>query len=207
MPQPSAVYFWEAEVRIETKDLAFSLEAIDEGRGASKKRIFSASWCRDGKVMFSPAKRLGGWLKKQLPLLRSSYANQIGAIKVYPANNDNEYIQVCGVGDLVGGEVPLPDANSEFKQNLPKQPMWQRIQVPKETGAGTRSTTTYWLELHHPKQFNVRIISFARSIEPKHIEEALSKIGYVIGIGDKFSQGFGRFTLVSFKSKQEKLNL
>lgn len=207
MPQMSSVYFWEAEVTIETKDLAFSLEAIDEGRGASKKRIFSASWCRDGKVMFNPSKRLGGWLKKQLPLLRSSYANQVGAIKVYPANNDDEFIKVCDLSELIGGEMLLPDSNYEMKQNLPKQPMWIRINVPKETGTGTRSTTTYWLEYHHPKQFNVRIISFARSIEPKHIEEALSKIGSVTGIGDKFSQGHGRFKLISFKSKQDKLNL
>jgi hypothetical protein len=205
MPQAASVYFWKADVAVLVNDLAFSLEAIDEGRGASKKRIFSASWCRDGKVWFSPSKRLGGWLKKQLPLLRSSYANQIGAIKVYPVDGEDEYIPICEVSDLVGGQI-LPDANYEMKQGIPI-PMWQRINVPKEVGAGTRSTTTYWLEIHKELQFNVRIISFARSIEPKHIEEALSKLGEVIGIGDKFSQGHGRFKLVSFQSEQEKLNL
>ena len=52
MPQASPVYFWEADVVVETVNLAFSPQTSDEGRGALAKRIFSADWLRDGKVWF-----------------------------------------------------------------------------------------------------------------------------------------------------------
>jgi hypothetical protein len=205
MPQAASVYFWEADVTFECQNLAFSLEANDEGRGATKKRIFSASWVRDGKVMIDPSKRVGGWLKKQLPLLRSSYANQVQAIKVFPSNGI-QYVPVCELSELTGSTIPIPDNNHEFLQKFPN-PFWQRIQVSNPIGTGTRGTTTYWLEFNKPTQFSVKIISFARSITPDMIKEALDKLGHAIGIGDKFSQGYGRFKLISFSSKQEKLNL
>lgn len=205
MPQASPVYFWQADVTIETKNLAFSLEANDEGRGATKKRIFSASWVRDGKVVIDPSKRLGGWFKKQMPLLRSTYANQIQAVKVFPADGQ-QYVTVCELSELVGGDIPIPDSNHEFLQKFPN-PLWQRIQVPATVGTGTRTTTTYWLEYHKPSQFSVKIISFARNISPEIIKEALTKLGHATGIGDKHSQGYGRFSLVSFESTQEKMNL
>jgi hypothetical protein len=205
MPQASPVYFWEANVTIECQNLAFSLEATDEGRGATKKRIFSANWAKDGKVRLDPSKRMGGWLKKQLPLLRSSYATQVQAIKVYPANGQ-QYVDVCELSELKGSDIPIPDANHEFLQKF-ANPLWQRIQVPNTTGTGTRSTTTYWLEYPKPTQFQVKIISFARSITPEIIKEALTKLGYATGIGDKYSQGYGRFKLIKFDAKSEKMNL
>lgn len=205
-PQASPVYFWQADVTIECHNLAFSLEAIDEGRGANKKRIFSASWVRDGKVYIDPSKRLGGWLKKQMPLLRSSYAQQIQAVKVFPSDS-KQYIPICSLSDLKGGDIAIPDTNKEFLGELPIQPLWQRIQVPKETGTGTRSTTTYWYEYSHSVQLSVKIISFARNISPEIIKEALDKLGSATGIGDKHSQGYGRFKLISFKHTQERLSL
>jgi len=205
MPQAQSVYFWEADVTIECRNLAFSLEANDEGRGANKKRIFSASWVKDDKVYIDPSKRLGGWLKKQMPLLRSSYASQIQAVKVFPVN-EQQYVPVCELKELVGGDIPIPDTNHEFLQKF-ANPKWQRIQVINTTGTGTRATTTYWLEYPNPIQFSVRIISFARNISPEIIKEALTRLGYATGIGDKYSQGYGRFKLISFESKQEKMNL
>ncbi len=204
MPQAASVYFWEADVTIECQNLAFSLEANDEGRGATKKRIFSANWARDGKVYIDPSKRMGGWLKKQLPLLRSTYAMQVQAIKVFPT--DSQYVEVCTLSELTGSEIPIPDNNHEFLQPFPN-PLWQRIQVPATTGAGTRTTTTYWLEYNKPIEFQVKIISFARSITPKIIKEALTKLGYATGIGDKHSQGYGRFKLIKFNARSEKMNL
>lgn len=204
MPQAASVYFWEAEVTVECQNLAFSLEANDEGRGATKKRIFSALWVRDDKVIIDPSKRIGGWLKKQLPLLRSSYLSQVQAIKVFPLNGQ-QYVPVCDLSELTGGTTPIPDNNHEFLCKFPN-PLWQRIQVPGTAG-GTRTTTTYWLEYNKPAQFSVRIISFARSITPEIIKEALDKLGHATGIGDKHSQGYGRFKLIKFESKQEKLNL
>jgi hypothetical protein len=204
MPQAASVYFWEADVTIECQNLAFSLEANDEGRGATKKRIFSASWVRDNKVYLDPSKRLGGWLKKQLPLLRSSYSTQVQAIKVFPFDNQ-QYISICQLSELTGSDIPIPDNNHQFLQPF-ANPLWQRIQVPNTTG-GTRSTTTYWLEYNKPIQLSVKIISFARSITPEIIKEALTKLGHATGVGDKYSQGYGRFKLIKFDSKSEKLNL
>ena len=104
-PQPASVYFWSADVTIECQNLAFSLEANDEGRGATKKRIFSASWNREGKVWIDSSKRIGGWIKKQLPLLRSSYAQQVQAIKVFPAD-DERFVVVCNLSELKGQVSP-----------------------------------------------------------------------------------------------------
>lgn len=204
MAQAAPVYFWEADVTIETERLAFALEANDEGRGANKKRIFSCPSIRNNKAYIDPSKRIGGWLKKQMPLLRSTYAAQIQAVKVFPANGE-QYKEVCDITDLIGSDIPVPDNNHEFLQKF-SNPYWQRIQVPA-TGGGTRTTTTYWLEYNKPTTFQVKIISFARSITPEIIQEALSKLGHATGIGDKHSQGYGRFKLVSFDFKQEKMAL
>jgi len=205
MPQAAPVYFWEADVVVETQDLAFSPQTGKEGRGALAKTIFSADWLRDGQVLFSPSKRIGGWLKAQLPLARSSYANQIAAVKVFPPDGDGEFVAIAKVKELVGGSNPLP-----FTYQLPDGlpiPFWTYINVPQERGAGTRVAPTYWYRLDKPIQHHVRIISFARGISPDIVKEALDKLGRATGIGDKHSVGRGRFKLVSFEAKQEKLNL
>lgn len=205
MPQLTPVYFWEADVVVETANLAFSPQTSDEGRGALAKRIFSADWLRDNKVWFNPSKRLGGWLKSQLPLARSTYANQIAAVKVFPPGDDNEYVPVCDASELVGGTTPLTIAH-QLPDGLPC-PFWTYINVPQERGSGTRVAPTYWYELNKPVQHHARMISFARGITPEIIQEALGKLGIATGIGDKHSVGKGRFKLVSFEFKQEKLSL
>lgn len=205
MPVASPVFFWEAEVEVETQNLAFSPQTTDQGRGALAKRVFSADWLRDGKVWFNPSKRLSGWLKSQLPLARSSYANQIAAVKVFPANNDGEFVPVADARELIGGQTPL-DRAYELPEGLPL-PFWTYIQVPQERGTGTRTAPTYWYELHKPVKHQVRIMSFARGITPDIVREALDKLGKATGIGDKHSVGKGRFRLVNFKAKQEKLAL
>lgn len=204
-PQASPVYFWEAEVEIETEQLAFSPQTATEGRGALAKRIFTADWLHDGVVWFSPSKRLSGWLKAQLPLARSTYANQMAAVKVFPADGEDEYVPIASVGDLVGGNNPLP-----MSHQLPEGllcPFWTYINVPQEKGTGTRVAPTYWYELHKPVKHHVRIMSFARGISPEIVKEALDKLGKATGIGDKHSVGKGRFKLLKFKAKQEKLAL
>ncbi len=205
MPTASPVYFWEADVVIETVNLAFSPQTATEGRGALAKLIISADWLRDGQVQFNPSKRLGGWIKAQLPLARSTYANQVAAVKVFPPDGDGEFVPVCKVSELKGGIVPI-DKPHQLPEGLPT-PFWTYIQVPKETGAGTRTAPTYWYEYNQPTQHHVKIISFARGITPEIVKEALSKLGIATGIGDKHSVGKGRFKLVSFDFKQEKLSL
>jgi len=205
MPVASPVYFWEAEVVVETKNLAFSPQTIDEGRGALAKRVFKADWLKDGKVWFNPSKRLSGWLKSQLPLARSTYANQIAAVKVFPADEDGEFVPVADAKELEGGRIDI-DRAYQLPDGLPI-PFWTYIQVPQERGNGTRTAPTYWYELNHPVQHRVRIISFARGISPDIVREALDKLGRATGIGDKHAVGKGRFRLVEFQAKQEKLNL
>ena len=153
MPTASPVYFWEAEVEIETEQLAFSPQTNTEGRGALAKRVFSADWLHDGQVWFSPSKRLGGWLKAQLPLARSTYANQMAAVKVFPADGEDEYVPIAKVTELVGGKTPLPMSH-QLPDGLPC-PFWTYINVPQEKGAGTRVAPTYWYELHRPVQHRV----------------------------------------------------
>ena len=204
-PQPTPVYFWEAEVEIETEQLAFSPQTTEEGRGALAKRIFSADWLKDDKIWFNPSKRLGGWLKSQLPLARSTYAGQMAAVKVFPADGDGEYVAVAEAKELEGGSNPLPMTH-QLPKGLPT-PFWTYIQVPQERGTGTRTAPTYWYELHKPIRHQVRILSFARGISPDIMKEALGKLGRATGIGDKHSVGKGRFKLIKLKAKQEKLAL
>lgn len=205
MPVASPVYFWEAEVEVETQNLAFSLQSTDQGRGALAKRVFNAAWLKDGKVWFNPSKRLSGWLKSQLPLARSSYANQVAAVKVFPANSDGEFVPVANVDELRGGTATI-DRAYELPEGLPL-PFWTYINVPQERGTGTRAAPTYWFDLNKPIKHQVRIMSFARGITPEIVKEALDKLGRATGIGDKHAIGKGRFCLVKFEHKQEKLSL
>jgi len=202
----TAAYFWEAVATVETESLAFSLQTTKQGRTATSKLIFSARWLTDGIVYLDASKRLGGWLKKQLPQVRSTYANQIQAVKVFPIDG-TPFSPVCKVNELEGGNIPIPENNYDIPADMPV-PKWDYIQVPKEKGTGTRTAPTYYLTYSHPTKLQVKIVSFARSITPEIIKEALSYFGRVEGIGDKHSVGFGRFTLIDFNViKKEKMNL
>jgi len=204
MPTMKPAMFWTADTELEIKNLAFSLQTKDEGMGANKKRIFSADWIRDGKVMFNPAQRVAGWLKKQLPLLRSSYAEQVQAVKVFPINGSGLWEPIAKPEELSGTET-APEDNMSYPENL-AFPFKNHIVVDDGRG-GTRSTTTYWLTLNRPTLVQVKIMSFARSLEPNMIEEALREIGQATGLGDKFSQGYGTFIVKSFKAEQKRLKL
>jgi hypothetical protein len=204
MPVARPAYFWEAQVELEVRNLAFSLQTKDEGIGASKKRIFSADWMKDGKIMFNPSQRVAGWLRKQLPLLRSSYREQVQALKVFPADGTNLWEPIAEAKELSGFDKP-PEDNMEYPKEL-SFPYKQHITVADARG-GTRSTTTYWVVLPHPVSLKVKILSFARSITPEMVEEALGELGKATGIGDKHSQGYGVFTVKSFKAEQKRLKL
>lgn len=204
MPALKPAYFWEAQVELETKNLAFSLQTKDEGIGATRKRIFSADWMRDGKIYFNPSQRVAGWLRKQLPLLRSSYKEQVNALKVFPADANGLWQSIADAKELVGLSSP-PEDNMEYPQGL-AFPNKQHIVVDDGRG-GTRSTTTYWVVLPHSVSLTVRIMSFARSITPDMVEEALRELGRATGIGDKHSQGYGTFEVKSFKAEQKRLKL
>jgi hypothetical protein len=203
MPLKPAM-FWEAKVELETKNLAFSLQTKDEGVGAAKKRIFFADWLKDGQIMFNPAQRVAGWLRKQLPLLRSSYKEQVNALKVFPSDGANLWEPIAEAKELIGSDK-VPEDNMEYPEGL-AFPKKQHIVVP-DTKGGTRSTTTYWLILPRPVTIKVRIMSFARSITPEMIQEALKELGKATGIGDKHSQGFGTFIVKSFEAEQKRLKL
>ncbi len=204
MPALKPAYFWEAQVELEVTNLAFSLQTKDEGIGATKKRIFSADWMRDGKVVFNPSQRVAGWLRKQLPLLRSSYKEQVNAIKTFPADGASLWQPIAEAKELVGSDK-APEDNLEYPKGL-AYPNKQHIVVSDARG-GTRSTTTYWLILPHSILIKVKILSFARSITPEMVEEALRELGRATGIGDKHSQGYGTFEVKSFKAEQKRLKL
>jgi hypothetical protein len=203
MPSLKPAYFWEAKVSLEINNMAFSLQTKDEGMGAYKKRIFYADWLKEGKIIFNPAQRVSGWLRKQLPLIRSTYREQVQAIKVFPTSNEL-WESIADAKDLIGTSTP-PEDNMEYPKEL-CYPFKQHIVVDDGKG-GTRTTTTYWLVLSKPIIINVNIMSFARSIVPEMIEEALKELGKATGIGDKYSQGFGTFNVISFKAEQKRLAL
>lgn len=204
MPTAKPAFFWEATAELETKNLAFSLQSKDEGMGANRKRIFSADWMRDGKVYFNPSQRVAGWLRKQLPLVRASYKDQVSALKVFPHDGGGLWEPIADAKELIGTEIQ-PEDNMEYPKGL-SYPYKQHITVSDARG-GTRPTTTYWVVLPRPVLIKVKIMSFARSITPEMVEEALRELGRASGIGDKFSQGFGTFTVKAFKAEQKRLTL
>lgn len=201
MPVAHPAYFWEAEVEIEVNRLAFTLGFVDVGRGATRKRIFTADWLKDGKVYFNPSRRLAGWFKKNLGLIRTTYREQTSALKVFPVGET--WIPIADASELTGSDTPLPEG-AELPRGLPTP---FKHFFPVEEKGGRRSTAAYWVELHKPIAFKVKIVSFARGITPQVIKEALSKLGSACGIGDRYSQGYGLFKLISFEAKEEKLNL
>lgn len=203
MPALAPAYFWEANVELEIQNLAFSLQMKDEGRGATKKRIFLTDWLKDGQIMWNPAQRVAGWLHKQLPLVRSSYRDQVQALKVFPADG-KLWMPIGKATDLTGSDT-APEESFELPKGLP-YPMKQFIMVTDAKG-GKRSAPTYWYELNKPITVKVKIISFARGITPDMVQEALSKLGKASGLGDKHSVGYGTFTLKGFEAKQERLAL
>lgn len=204
MPSLKPAMFWTADVELEVKNLAFCLQSRDEGMGANKKRIFKADFISDGEVMFNPAQRVSGWLKKQLPLLRSSYAQQVQAIKVFPANGYGLWQPIAKVQELSGTDI-APEDNMSYPDGV-SFPHKTHIMVDDGHG-GSRAASTYWLTLNRPTVIKVRIMSFARSIEPSMIQEALQEIGQATGLGDKHSQGYGTFVVRSFKAEQKRLKL
>lgn len=204
MGAPKPAYFWEAKVELEVSNLAFSLQTADEGKGATKKRIFSVDCIKDGQIMFNPSQRVAGWLRKQLPLVRASYKDQVQALKVFPADGDSLWQPIAEVKELIGSST-APEDNMEYPKQL-SYPLKQHIVVSDGRG-GTRSTTTYWLVLPKVVLMAVKIMSFARSITPEMVREALKELGKATGIGDKHSQGYGTFTVKSFKAKQKRLKL
>jgi hypothetical protein len=204
MATAKPAYFWKADVELKINNLAFSLQSRDEGMGSNKKRIFGADWLRDGKVYFNPAQRVKGWFQKNLPLVRSSYQAQVAAIKVFPSDGNGIWVAIAEAKDLQGTNQQ-PEDNCEYPKGL-SYPFKQHITVSDAKG-GTRSTTTYWLTLPAPVNIKVKIMSFARSLEPAMIEEALKEIGVASGLGDKHSQSYGTFELVSFKAEQKRLKL
>lgn len=204
MPVARAAYFWEASAELEIKNLAFSLQTKDEGMGSNRKRIFLADWMRDGKVYFNPSQRVAGWLRKQLSLVRSSFKEQVSAIKVFPSDGGNLWEPIADAKELVGTDIQ-PEDNMEYPKDL-SYPHKQHIVVSDGKG-GTRSTTTYWLVLPSPVLIKVKIMSFARSITSEMVEEALREFGKAAGLGDKYSQGFGVFTVKDFKAEKKRLTL
>jgi len=203
MPTAKPAYFWEANVELEVKNLAFSLQTRDEGFSANKKRIFLADWLKDDKIMFNPSQRLAGWLKKQLPLVRSSYKDQVAALKVFPVDG-TLWQDIANSKSLIGSDK-APEENMEYPQGIP-YPYKQHIVVSDGRGS-TRTTTVYWVVLPTPVQMRLKILSFARSITPEMVEEALKELGKATGIGDKHSQGYGTFALKQFKAEQKRLTL
>jgi len=211
MATKAPAYFWEADVELEIKNLAFSVSEKDEGRGAYKKRIFYADWLRDGKIYWNPAQRVKGWINKNLPLVKSTYKDQIQAVKVFPFDGQGLWEAIAEAKDMIGvgfGEDSKPEDNMDYSAlaNLP-YPHKQHITVKDAKGGVARSVPLYWLVLPGPINIKVKVMSFARSIEPEMIEEALRELGKATGLGDKHNHGFGGFELKGFKSEKKRLKL
>lgn len=200
MAKTKPVFFWEAEAKVEVKNIAFSLSMKDEREGALPIRRLWSEWVKDSKVLWNPSQRAKGWLKAVTQDIRPSMAIQVqGAIKILPSDGAEPTV-IANVTDLVGADhEPATDHTYRIQEGLPN-PFFRFIMNQKGM-----SIPIYWLVLPGPVEVSLKIYSFARSISPEVVEELMKKLGKVTGWGDMTSRGFGTFELKSFDSQQVRL--
>ena len=106
MPTAKPVFFWEATVTLEVRNICFSLNMKDGREGALAIRRVWSDWFKDGAVLWNPSQRLKGWLKAVTKDIRPSMYEQVqGAVKISPCDG-SEPIIIGKVTDLKGADNP-----------------------------------------------------------------------------------------------------
>lgn len=205
MPIAKPVYFWEANVELDVRNIAFQASVGMKG----KTKIINCDYVQDGKIIWNPAQRLKGWIKTNLSVLRPTYGEQAQAgIKVYPTDGNIDRLDIANSSELIGSTSPAnleEGADYQLSNGLP-YPFHQYVIVGK--GQTTRSVELLWYILPKTIPVSLKICCFARSITPEVIEDLMRKIGHMVGLGDKYSTGqYGLFELKKFEAKQERLNI
>lgn len=209
-------YFWEAEAKIKilaTPGLAFAVQTKERKEAIKGTKFYEfdfSEWINGNeKVVFDAGKRLRGWFKTTAKTVRPSLGDTLQyGLRVLTKPTIGK-IEIADTKELAGMQNE-PDVELAKGYRLPEK---SALPYPKKeafvTGSGKDMRSVFSFSYNLPKEIEleVKIISFARNFTPEMAKWMLDKFGRVQGIGDRYSNGFGLFELVSFESTTEEIPL
>jgi hypothetical protein len=201
MPKAVIPAFWLAEVELEIQNIAFNVSYDEQKIGNRTVRVFKPDFIADGQVVWNPAKKLRGWLKEQVKILKPS-AGEAVQYGIKTKGIPSDVIPIGNVSELEGdSNFPEKDKQDYIAPNGLPYPYKETI-IVKEKGS-IRSTFSFHYVLRKPIKCKVEIFCFARNISPESVKELIEQLGSYTGLGDKHSQGYGHFKLINFTVKQK----
>ena len=204
MVKKTVQHFWSADIEIKTlkePGLCFAVQTEEDKVKGRKINRFRMNWLEGDKVMFDAGARLRGWLKMQSKTIRPS----LGDIVNYGVRTLTLPVagkmEIAKISELVGQDKPSTSLTDDYK--LPDE-LNETIAYPiKEAfsvGEGKLKRAIYAFHYEYPKEITLkaRMYSFARGLAPEQVEWMLENLGRVAGVGDRYSRGYGLFTLENF---------
>lgn len=203
-------YVWDADVSLELRNMALAVQYDEVKRGGRTVRIFRPQdWYNDGNIMIDVGKRLRGWFIQQSRTVKPSLADALRyGLKCdsVPAPGS---VEVAKTKDITPNSAFLEKDKTEYYlgEELEKvgYPFKEVFSVTE--GGKMRSVFAFHYIIDKPIPVKAKIHSFARGFLPGSAEEMLKKIGVIIGLGDRYAQGYGCFKLIDFKSDVQELNI
>lgn len=210
MAKAKVNYIWEADVSLELRNMALAVQYDEVKRGGRLVRIFRPQdWYKDGTIMIDIGKRLRGWFLQQSKTIKPSLAETLKyGIKCdsVPAPGP---VEVAKIKDITSNPLFLEKDKTEYYlgEELEKvgYPFKEVFTVPD--GKKIRSVFAFHYTIDKSIRVKAKIHTFARGFLPESAKEMLEKVGGIIGIGDRYAQGYGCFKLVDFKSEIQELNI
>ena len=203
-------YVWNATCKLELRNLALSVGYDELKRGGRTVRVFKAQdWLDDENIMIDVGKRLRGWFVQQARTVKPSLADALQYGLKCDSLPKPGLVQVATTKDITKND----DFPEKDKTEYYLSPELEKIGFPnKEVFAinekgSKRSVFTFHYVIDKPIVVEAKIYSFARGFLPEGAKEMLDNLGAIMGIGDRYAQGFGVFKLLSFESQIKELNI
>ncbi|MCL4518348.1 MAG: hypothetical protein M1587_04040 [Thaumarchaeota archaeon] len=192
---------WQAEVTLDVHRLALGVQYVEVGKGSQKKRnLIPQDWLAPDRqtIIFDVGKHVKGWLKDQgfslggqlkrdalnygvicKTLPTSGYAKVAKLSDIAPSHTWESFIKK---GDYVLNSLPEPEVEAVLTKE-------------------GKSIFALFLVLGKDVEMKARIHSFARGIDHDLIQNWLTELGPIKGLGDKHnsSSNFGTFDVKEFK--------
>lgn len=197
MPRVEAREVWKAKVKLKIERLALALQYREQGAGTKLKRhVVPTDWLdSDSKtILLDVGKKLKGWLKEQILTVKPSMAKRIQYGVVCKSLPNHGPIPIATVKDIAPSKSwrSFKDAELYELDGMP-EPETEFI-ITREG----KSVASIYYVLSKPAEVEVEIQSFAMGVNPDAVRDWLETLGPIRGLGDKHSQGFGTFELLSF---------
>lgn len=210
MPQAKKRYVWEADVSLELRNLALAIRSKKGKKGSREVYFLSPQdwYDGDGSIIFDVGKRLRGWFVQQGTTAKKS----LGEALRYGLKCDSVptpgFVPVAKLSDITASSHNEIDQDKYYFDETIKKlgPPFVEAFTVKE-GTKLRPVFSFHYTIDKPIKVDAKIYSFASNFMPEGAEEMLSKLGHILGLGDRHAQGFGCFKLLKFKSEITELNI